>query len=65
MTLPELVLVMLIIGLTSLIGLRQIQLYLDRVATRDAVRVAGSVVERARDEAVALHTPLSRLLCSR
>jgi type II secretory pathway pseudopilin PulG len=59
MTITELILVMLIIGLTSLIGLRQMQLYFDRVATRDAVRLAGSVVERARDEAIALHTPVS------
>ena len=58
-TLPELVLVMVIIGLTSLIGLRQLHVYLDRIATRDAVRAAGGVVERARDEAVALHTPVS------
>jgi type II secretory pathway pseudopilin PulG len=58
-SLVELVLVMLIIGLTSLIGIRQLHLYLDRIATRDAVRAAGGVVERARDEAVALHTPVS------
>lgn len=59
LTLVELIVVMLIIGLTSLIGLRQLALYLDRIATRDAVRAAGRVVERARDEAVALHTPVS------
>lgn len=58
-TLIELVLVVVIIGLTSLIGMRQFHLYLDRVATRDAVRAAGGVVARARDEAVALHTPVS------
>ena len=58
-TLPELVLVMLIIGLTTLIGLRQLHVYLDRIATRDAVRAAGGVVQRARDEAIALHTPVS------
>lgn len=50
---------MVIIGLTSLIGLRQLNLYLDRIATRDAVRAAGGVVERARDEAVALHSLVS------
>ena len=50
---------MLIIGLTTLIGLRQLHVYLDRIATRDAVRAAGGVVERARDEAIALHTPVS------
>lgn len=58
-TLIELVLVVAIIGLTSLVGMRQLHLYLDRVATRDAVRAAGGVVARARDEAVALHTPVS------
>jgi prepilin-type N-terminal cleavage/methylation domain-containing protein len=59
LTLVELILVMVIIGLTSLLGLRQLSLYLDRIATRDAVRAAGHVVQRARDEAVALHTPVS------
>jgi Tfp pilus assembly protein FimT len=59
LTLAELILVVVIIGLTSLIGLRQLTLYLDRIATRDAVRAAGHVVERARDEAVALHTLVS------
>jgi Tfp pilus assembly protein FimT len=58
-TLIELVLVVVIIGLTTLIGMRQFHLYLDRIATRDAVRAAGGVVARARDEAVALHTPVS------
>ena len=58
-SLLELVLVVTIIGLVSLIGLRQLQLYLDRIATRDAVRGAGDVVARARDEAVAQHTLVS------
>jgi type II secretory pathway pseudopilin PulG len=53
------IVVMVVIGLTSLIGVGQLRWYLDRVATRDAVRAAGSLVERARDEAVALHTPVS------
>jgi prepilin-type N-terminal cleavage/methylation domain-containing protein len=59
LTLVELIVVVVIIGLMSLIGLRQLTLFLDRIATRDAVRAAGHVVERARDEAVALHTPVS------
>jgi prepilin-type N-terminal cleavage/methylation domain-containing protein len=59
LTLVELTLVLAIIGLVSLIGLRQLQLYLDRVATRDAVHSAGGIVARARDEAVAMHTPVS------
>ena len=58
-TLIELVLVMVLISLTSLIGLRQLHHFLDRAATRGAVRAAAGVVARARDEAVALHTPVS------
>jgi prepilin-type N-terminal cleavage/methylation domain-containing protein len=59
LTLPELILVVVIVSLTLLVGLGQLRLYLDRVATRDAVRAAGNVVERARDEAIALRTPVS------
>ncbi len=59
LTLAELILVVVIIGLTSLIAVRQLSLYLDRIAARDAVRAAGHVVERARDEAVALHSLVS------
>ena len=58
-TLIELVLVMVLIGLTSLTGIRQLHHFLDRAATRGAVRAAAGVVARARDEAVALHTPVS------
>lgn len=58
-SLIELVLVVMIIGLTTLMGIGQLQRHLDRIATRDAVRSAGSVVARARDEAVALHTAVS------
>ena len=59
LTLAELILVMVVIGLTSLLGIGQLRLYLDRVATRDAVRAAGNAIERARDEAMALQTPVS------
>ncbi|MEO5814375.1 MAG: hypothetical protein ABIT20_03735 [Gemmatimonadaceae bacterium] len=59
LTLAELILVVVIVGLTLLVGLGQLHLYLDRIATRDAVRAAGNVVERARDEAIALRTPVS------
>lgn len=58
-TLIELVLVMVLIGLTSLTGIRQLHHFLDRAATRGAVRAAAGVVARARDDAVALHTPVS------
>jgi Tfp pilus assembly protein FimT len=59
LTLVELTLVVTIMGLITLIGLRQLQLYLDRIASRDAVHAAGGYITRARDEAVALHTPVS------
>jgi len=58
-TLVELVLVMVVMALAALVGIRQVHLLLDRLATRDAVRAAGGMVSRARDEAVALHTPVS------
>ncbi|MES2178104.1 MAG: GspH/FimT family protein [Gemmatimonadota bacterium] len=59
LTLVELVLVMTIIGLTTLVMMRQLQLLLDRMATRDAVRAAAGAVNRARDEALAQHTRVS------
>ena len=58
-TLVELVLVMCIMVLAALMGIRQFQLLMDRLATRDAVRAASTVVARAREEAVAMHTPVS------
>jgi type II secretory pathway pseudopilin PulG len=58
-TLVELVLVMCIMALATMMGIRQFQLLMDRLATRDAVRAASGVVARARDEAVAMHTPVS------
>jgi prepilin-type N-terminal cleavage/methylation domain-containing protein len=58
-SLIELVLVMTILGLITIMGLTQLHRFLDRIATRDAVRAASAVVARARDEAVALHAPVS------
>lgn len=55
-TLVELVLVMIIMALAALTGIRQVQLLMDRLATRDAVRAASTAITRAREEAVALHT---------
>lgn len=52
----ELALVLAIAGLMSLIGVRQLTLYLDRLATRGAVTQAALLIGRARDEAVAQHT---------
>ena len=58
-TLIELVLVMIVMSLAALMGIRQFQLLMDRLATRDAVRAANFVVARARDDAIAMHTPVS------
>jgi prepilin-type N-terminal cleavage/methylation domain-containing protein len=58
-TLAELALVLAIAGLMSLIGVKQLSLYLDRLATRGAVTQAALLVGRARDEAVAQHTVVS------
>ena len=55
-TLIELVLVLVVLGLAAAVGIRQVRHWLDRIATRDAVREAGRLVARARDDAVALHT---------
>lgn len=59
LTLIELVLVMAIMSIVSLMALHGLRATLDHVATQDAVRAAASTVARARDEAVALHTPVS------
>jgi type II secretory pathway pseudopilin PulG len=58
-TLAELALVLAIAGLLSLIGVRQLQLHLDHLATRSAVTEAALLVTRARDEAVAQHTAIT------
>lgn len=59
LTLIELTLALVILGLMMMIATRQVTLFVDRIATRDAVRAAAAVVARARDEALALHTPVS------
>ncbi|CAN5913732.1 hypothetical protein BH11GEM1_BH11GEM1_04100 [soil metagenome] len=59
LTLIELVLVMAMMSIVSLMGLHALRASLDHVATQDAVRAAASIVARARDEAMALHTPVS------
>ena len=56
---PELVFVLTLIALLSIVGIHALHGHLDRVATRDAVRAAGLLAARARDEAVAQHTPVS------
>ncbi|HEX9483862.1 MAG TPA: type II secretion system protein [Gemmatimonadaceae bacterium] len=55
-TLIELALVLVIIGLTTLVMLRQLQLVLDRVATRSAARAAGELIARAREESISQQT---------
>jgi len=49
----------MIIGLTTLIAIRQVAHLLDRSAARAAVAEAATVVVRARDEAVAQHAMTS------
>jgi prepilin-type N-terminal cleavage/methylation domain-containing protein len=63
-TLPELLLVLAIVGLLALVGIRQLQLYLDRLATRGAVVQAALMLGRARDESVAQHTAVTLRLDS-
>jgi prepilin-type N-terminal cleavage/methylation domain-containing protein len=58
-TLLELLVVLSIVGLTAIVALRQLQRQLDRIAARNAVAEAATLVARARDEAVAQHTPVS------
>ena len=50
---------MAILSVACLTGLHALRASLDNIATRDAVRAAGALVTRAREEAVALHTPVS------
>ena len=59
LTLVELVLAMAIIAIASYTGLHALRACLDHIAARDAVQAASSMVARARDQAVALHTPVS------
>jgi prepilin-type N-terminal cleavage/methylation domain-containing protein len=58
-TLLELVIVLMIIGLLSIITVREMGHYLDRLATRSAVAEAAEVIQQARDEALARHAMVS------
>lgn len=58
-TLVEVVTVATIIGLVTFVGIGGIRHFLDRIATRDAVRAAGGAIARARDEAIASRTLVS------
>jgi len=59
LTLVELCLVLTIIGLVTMIAVRQLGFYVDRAATHAAVLEAAGLVARARDEAVAQRSLVS------
>lgn len=59
LTLLELVIVLMIIGLVSIIAVREVGHYLDRIAARSAVSEAAEVIQQARDEALARHSIVS------
>lgn len=52
-TLIELAVVVAILGIVTLSGVRRLQSYLDGIAVRNAVREVGTLMARARDEAMA------------
>jgi len=53
------VIVLVIIGLLSVIAVREAGHYLDRLAARSAVSEAAEVIHQARDDALALHAVVS------
>ena len=55
LTLLELVIVLMIIGLIALITVRELGHWLDRIAARSAVSEAADVIQQARDEALSRH----------
>ena len=59
LTLLELVIVLVIIGLLSIIAVRETGHYLDRIAARSAVAEAAEVIQQARDEALARRAVVS------
>ncbi len=59
LTLLELVIVLVIIGLLSIIAVREMGHWLDRLAARSAVAEAAEVISQARDEALARHALVS------
>lgn len=52
-TLPELVLVLIIMALSGLVLIRQTHLLVDRIEARNAVRATAALMDRARTEAMA------------
>ena len=59
LTLLELIIVLMIIGLLSIIAVRETWHYLDRIAARSALAEAAEVIQQARDEALARHAVVS------
>jgi Tfp pilus assembly protein FimT len=59
LTLLELVIVLMIVGLLSIIAVREVGHYLDRIAARSAVAEAAEVIQQARDEALARRAVVS------
>jgi len=59
LTLLDLVIVLVIIGLLSIIAVREMGHWLDRLAARSAVAEAAEVISQARDEALARHALVS------
>ncbi len=58
-SLIEITLVLMIVGLTSFAMMRQLHSTLDRMEARSAIRAAGALLGRARDEAMAQQTAVS------
>lgn len=58
-TLIELAVVVAILGIVTLAGIRRLQSYLDGIAVRNAVREVGTLVARARDDAMARRAVVS------
>jgi Tfp pilus assembly protein FimT len=59
LTLLELVIVLVIVGLLSVIVVHEAGRWLDRLAARAAVADAAGVIQQARDEALARHVLVS------
>jgi prepilin-type N-terminal cleavage/methylation domain-containing protein len=58
-TLLELMLVLLLVGLTTLAVMRGLHAMVDRAEARNAVRASGALMNRARNEAMAQQTLVS------
>lgn len=61
-SLLEISLVLVVMGLSVVIMLRQLHLTIDRIEARSAARAAGNLIGRARDEALAQQTLVTVLI---